>query len=100
MECCSRSLIARPVHLQGLDIDHLLYVAHKRFVEGIQTVELLQQALSEKEKEEIALVALLEVNDNLSLELNSHEQPGGLWNLDDVRRAMLRRGLDVLRNHA
>jgi len=82
--------------LDGLDIDHLLYMAHKRFVEGIQTVELLQQAVSEKDKEEIALVALLEVDDNLNLELCCHGNKNQLRRLDAIRWAMLRRGLDLL----
>lgn len=51
------------------DFDHIAYYAHKRFVEGFDTVTLMQQATSEKEKEEIALVAMLDIEDNVIKDL-------------------------------
>jgi len=38
--------------------------AKKRYIDGISTVTLLSQANSEREREEIALVCLLDVEDN------------------------------------
>jgi hypothetical protein len=59
-----------PNHPHRLDIDQLKYLAHKHFVEGIPTMQLLQQASSEQEKEQIALVALLHVKDDLTVEFH------------------------------
>jgi len=50
--------------LGNYDFDLIAYFAKKRFVEGFNTVALLEQAGSEREKEEIALVCLLDVEDN------------------------------------
>ena len=44
--------------LGNYDFDHIAFFARKRFVEGCNTVTLLEQAESECEKEEIALVCL------------------------------------------
>jgi hypothetical protein len=46
------------------DFDQIAEFARKRFVEGIDTVSLMSQAGSEREKEEIALVSLLQVDNN------------------------------------
>ncbi len=46
------------------DFDHIAFFAKKRFVDGIDTIALLMQARSEREKEEIALVCLLDVEDD------------------------------------
>jgi hypothetical protein len=53
-----------PGCLGNYDFDHIAFFARKRFVEGCSTVTLLEQAKSEREKEEIALVCLLDVEDN------------------------------------
>ena len=51
--------------LGDYDFDHIAMYARKRFVEGIDTVSLMSQAGSEKEREEIALVCLLSVKDEV-----------------------------------
>ena len=53
-----------PGCLGNYDFDHIAFFARKRFVEGCNTVTLLEQAESECEKEEIALVCLLDVEDD------------------------------------
>ncbi len=53
-----------PKCLGNYDFDQIAYYAKKRFVEGFNTVTLLEQAGSEREKEEIALVCLLDVEDD------------------------------------
>lgn len=58
-----------PGCLGDYDFDHIAYFAHKRFVEGFDTVTLMQQATSEKEKEEIALVAMMDIEDNVIQDL-------------------------------
>jgi hypothetical protein len=50
--------------LGNYDFNSIAFYARKRFVEGYDTVALLQQATSEREKEEIALVAMLDIEDN------------------------------------
>ena len=53
-----------PRCLGNYDFDQIAYFAKKRFVDGFNTVALLQQARSEREKEEIALVCLLDLEDD------------------------------------
>ena len=57
-------LCHNPRCLGNYDFDHITVFARKRFVEGCNTVTLLEQAESECEKEEIALVCLLDVEDD------------------------------------
>ncbi len=52
------------------DFEHIAAVAKKRFVEGFDTVELLQQATTDKEKEEVVLISLLKIEDDQIKELN------------------------------
>lgn len=51
--------------LGDYDFDNIALYARKRFVEGFNTIELLQQADSTKEKEEIAFVAMLDLDDSI-----------------------------------
>ena len=53
-----------PGCMGNYDFNHIAYFARKRFVEGISTMMLLANAINEREKEEIALVALLDVEDD------------------------------------
>lgn len=52
-----------PGCLGNYDFNHIAFFAKKRFVEGCSTIELMKAAKSEQEKEEIALVSLLDVDD-------------------------------------
>ena len=52
-----------PGCLGNYDFDHIARYARKRFIEGYNTVELLEQARSEREREEIALVCMLDIED-------------------------------------
>ena len=58
-----------PGCLGNYDFDHIAYYARKRFIEGFNTIALMEQANSEREKEEIALVCLLDVEDDKIKEL-------------------------------
>ena len=53
-----------PRCLGNYDFDKIAYFAKKRYVDGFETVALLKQAKSEREKEEIALVCLLDLEDD------------------------------------
>lgn len=52
-----------PGCMGNYDFDHIAFFARKRFVESCNTIELMEAAESEREKEEIALVCLLDVKD-------------------------------------
>jgi hypothetical protein len=52
-----------PDCLGEYDFDNIAHYARKRFIEGQSTIELLQQAKSTREKEEIALVATMDLDD-------------------------------------
>ena len=60
MEC------KNPECLGEYDFDHIAEYARKRFVEGYDTVTLMQQASSEHEREQIALVCLLDVEEHMA----------------------------------
>ena len=46
------------------EFDHIALYARKRFIEGCSTIELMEAAESESEKEKIAMVSLLDVEDD------------------------------------
>lgn len=52
-----------PGCLGNYDFEHIAVMAKKRFIEGIDTITLMQCAKTEREKEEIVLIALLNVED-------------------------------------
>lgn len=51
------------------NFDHITYFAIKRFVDGCSTISMLKQARSEIEREEIALVCMLDVEDEIVLDV-------------------------------
>lgn len=53
-----------PRCLGNYDFEQIAHFARKRFVEGRDTVALLKEAKSTREREEIALVCLLDVEDD------------------------------------
>ena len=53
-----------PGCMGNYDFDQIAYFARKRFVEGVSTLVLLEQAHSDHERQEIALVSLLDVEDD------------------------------------
>jgi len=57
-----------PCHVPGClgnyNFEHIVVFAIRRFVEGFSTIALLEQAKTKREKEEIALVSLLDVEDD------------------------------------
>jgi len=52
-----------PDCLGHYDFDNIADYAYKKFVEGYSTIELLQKATTRREKEEIALVASMDLDD-------------------------------------
>ena len=51
--------------LGNYDFDHIAGYARQRFIDGVSTLDLMQQAQSTRDKEEIALVCLLDVDDEV-----------------------------------
>ncbi len=52
------------------DFDKIAYFARKRFVDGYSTMDLMQRAKSEKEKQEIALVAMMDLDHEIVKDLS------------------------------
>ena len=52
------------------DFDRIAVLAVKRYVEGYNTIELLDAATSQREKEEVILVALLHFDDEVLADFN------------------------------
>ena len=51
------------------DFDNIAKFAKKRFVDGDSTISLLEQARSQTEREEIALVCMLDVDDKVVIDV-------------------------------
>ena len=58
-----------PERFGEYDLDHIVALAKKRFREGFDTVELLQHAKTQTEKEEAVLISLLKIGDDQIREL-------------------------------
>ena len=54
-----------PGCLGDYDFDRIACFARKRFIDGVSTIALMEQASCDREKEEIALVCLLDVEDDM-----------------------------------
>jgi hypothetical protein len=74
-----------PKCLGNYDFDQIAYFARKRFVERCDTVTLLEQARSEREKEEIALVCLLDIEDDRIRDLQLSCKHAGICKVMDCR---------------
>ena len=53
----------------GYDFDRITHFAIKRFVEGNDTINLLKQAQSQIEREEIALVCMLDIDNKVVMNI-------------------------------
>ena len=74
----------------------MAYYARKRFVDGFNTMALLQMANTQREKEEIALVCMLDVEDGVinDLQLNcKHADRCEVTDCRDRLRNLIQRGL-------
>lgn len=87
-----------PGCLGDYDFEHIALFAKRRFVDGCNTVALLQQARSEREREEIALVSLLDVDNEAVRELHLSCKYNGQCRIMDCRerlRAMIEHELQI-----
>ena len=85
-----------PRCMGNYDFEHIAHFARKRFVEGFDTVALLQQAGSQREKEEIALVCMLDVDQDVIRDLQLSCRHADACEVTDCRdrlRELIERGL-------
>ena len=85
-----------PRCLGNYDFEHIAHYARKRFVEGLDTVALLQQATTQREKEEIALVCMLDVEEGVIRDLQLSCRHADACDVTDCRdrlRELIERGL-------
>lgn len=74
-----------PGCLGDYDFDNIAFYARKRFVEGHNTIDLLQQAKSTREKEEIALVAMMDLDDETVQNLQLYCKHAGKCQITNCR---------------
>ena len=89
-------VIHNPGCLGNYDFERISFYARKRFIEGCNTIDLLGQAGSEREKEEIALVCLLDVEDEVIRDLRLSCRHGGVCMITNCRtmlKAMIEEAL-------
>lgn len=77
-----------PGCLGNYDFERISFFAKKRFVDGCNTIELLEQAGSEREKEEIALVSLLDVEDDVIRDLQLSCKHAGQCKVTNCREKL------------
>lgn len=80
----------RPDCLGNYDFEHIAHYAKRRFVDGCDTVGLLAQAASEREREEIALVCLLDVQDDEIRDIELRCRHAGQCRILDCRDRLRR----------
>ncbi len=91
-----------PGCLGNYDFDKIALFARKRFIEGINTIELMNSAQSEREKEEIALVAMLDLNDKTVSDLRLNCKHAGVCKVTNCRnklKKMINEGM-ITQNNA
>ena len=79
-----------PRCMGNYDFDHIAFFAKKRFVEGFNTIELMEAAESEREKEEIALVSLLDLEDGQIRDLQLCCKYAGRCKTIDCREKLIK----------
>lgn len=80
------------------DFDNITAFAKKRFVEGQSTISLLEQARSETEREEIALVCMLDIDDEIVLDVKlgcRYANDCKVTNCRDKLRSLIEKELKV-----
>jgi len=58
------------------DIRELLRIVKKKFVNGFSTIELLKEAQNDEEKNKVAIVALLDLDDETVMKMLSDNKNG------------------------
>lgn len=74
-----------PSCMGNYDFEHIAHFAKMRFIDGFNTIALLEQAKSRREKEEIALVCLMDVEDDVITDLRLDCRHAGSCKATDCR---------------
>ncbi len=88
----------KPDCLGNYDFEHIAFYAKKRFVDGCSTVSLIAQAKTERAREEIALVSMLDIKDDDIRDLQLSCRYAGECRIMDCRerlRKMIREKLSA-----
>ena len=85
---------SNPECIGNYNFDKIAFYAIRRFVDGINTIELMETAKTDREKEEIALVCLLDINDDELMNLKLSCTYSGVCKTVDCRDK-LKKMIDV-----
>ena len=77
-----------PQCMGNYDFEQIAHFAKRRFVDGCDTVTMLQQAGSVREKEEIALVSMLDLEDEVIKDLKLDCRYAGQCKATDCRERL------------
>ena len=72
------------------DFDEIAAFARKRYIEGCDTVSLMQQARSRREKEQIALVCMLDIDNDQIRDIKLCCRHGSECKIMDCRERLTR----------
>jgi len=69
---CRKVVYKNPDCMGHYDFDHIVQFAKMRFIDGHSTINLLMHAKNDIEREEIALVCMLDIDEDIvsNIELN------------------------------
>ena len=76
--------------LGDYSFEKIAFYARKRFIEGCNTIELMEAASSDREREQIALVSLLDVKDDEVRDLRLSCRYAGQCKVTDCRDRLKR----------
>jgi hypothetical protein len=85
-----------PGCLGNYNFANLALFARKRFIEGCNTIDLMRNARTHREKEEIALVAMLDLNNKTVIDLRLDCKHAGTCQFTNCRnrlKKMIEEGL-------
>jgi hypothetical protein len=85
-----------PGCLGNYNLANIALFARKRFIDGCSTIDLMKNARSHREKEEIALVAMLDLNDKTVTDMKldcKHAGTCKVTNCRNLLKKMINEGL-------
>jgi hypothetical protein len=85
-----------PGCLGNYNLANIALFARKRFIEGCSTIDLMRNARTNREKEEIALVAMLDLNDKTVTDMRldcKHAGTCKVTNCRNLLKKMIKEGL-------
>lgn len=89
-----------PRCMGNYNFQNIVFYAKKRFVDGCKTIELLTAAKTDREREEIALVSLLDVKEDTIQEMHLSCSCSGQCQTIDCREKLKKMIEEELANKA